>query len=690
MQKVSEIILYEYPYPIAKCYERLVRTRDVLHRHDQVRYLFEVTLKYCACLSLGQYLNSGHRDPSIDGALGCLTRPSLGHWLNLFRQCVRHNQNTDSPLFPSSIFEKTRSRSDLLKAFNVIRHFVGPEQKGNVESVSPFSFLEALITYRNKASGHGTPQREHIERFTPILEAGIIDLLHHLAELRTLRLVYISEIRVERQRFVHAMTRFMGNTPLDLPDYLRSKDDALLGHDRTLVIFDERSDAFLFTLHPLIIYASDDVFILQSSDLKRSVEYLCHHTGTLYVADQIFEDFKVRLGHYVSGDEATDASDQETIYESCLKMSLLDGTIGNNERVYLEELRNQLALSEAQARELEMKVFANSQRNTSEHLASVVHNDEPQTSPNSQNSIGLIVEQQTKLLKQFGEQVLRFMSARVYPEQPMRLDEVAAGLSVSNKDIGSISKQQFVRLITDVLNHGFAPGLVKVGYGYAIVEDHIAFKLTRGYDMKREIARAAARLVESGSRIGLDGGSTTLPIAEEIVASIEAEEVADLTIITNSLPVAQCFADFVERRGCSDHDSQVKILIAMGQIRAVTKAIANLNDSCQTEESLASLIKQIGGLDYCFVGANGITVDDAITMPTDIELPIKRKFISEAKQPYIVSDVTKFGLRYPVKIAEWSESLTILTNKPISTNTELDAILSMSKAVKISFTDIEP
>ena len=156
--KFSEAILHEYPYPIAKCYERLLRTRDLMQRRDQVRYLFEVTLKYCSCLSIAQYLRTGHHEPSIDAALSCLNRPSLGHWLNLFRQCCRRNQMAGASVFSPITFEKTRSRTSMVEAFNAIKRFADPERKGNVEAVSPLSFLEAMVTYRNRVS-NGTTLR---------------------------------------------------------------------------------------------------------------------------------------------------------------------------------------------------------------------------------------------------------------------------------------------------------------------------------------------------------------------------------------------------------------------------------------------------------------------------------------------------------------------------------------------------
>lgn len=679
-EKFSHAILHEYPYPIAKCYERLLRTRDLMQRRDQVRYLFEVTLKYCACLSIAQYLRIGHHEPSIDAALSCLSRPSLGHWLNLFRQCSRRNQLAEVGFFSPATLEKTRSRPAMIEAFNAIKRFIDPERKGNVEGVSPLSFLEAMVSYRNRAAGHGAPQRDHVESFTPILEAGLVELLEHFSELKNLRLVYISEIRIERDRFVHVMTRLMGTSPLAMSDYVSAREDALLGHDRTLLVFDNRNDAFLFSLHPLVIYANEDVFILQLSDLKRSVEYLCHDTGATYVADQIFDDFKQQLGPYLGNVDPAESTDKEGLYIGCLKMSLLDGIIEDDERRYLEEMREQLGLSVHRARELEQSLLSSFQ--------GVPERKVSEPSSTTKSSLSAIVEQQDTLLRELGAEILRFLSSRVSPSEPIRIDELVQGLSATNKAITDIPRQQFVRLVGDVLSHGYAPGLVKIGSGYAIVEDHIAFKLTKGRDLKKEIARAAVALLDSGVKIGLDGGSTTLPIAEELVSSLESELIGDLTIVTNSLPVAQMFADFVERRGWSDADSPVTILITTGQIRAVTKAIADLGDNRCTQSSLAALTVHLGGLDYCFVGANGMTLTDGITMPTTFELPIKQHFLNSASKPIVVADVTKFGLRFPVRIADWNSQITLLTNKPASDNAELSSILASDPTVRIEFADV--
>ena len=55
------------------------------------------------------------------------------------------------------------------------------------------------------------------------------------------------------------------------------------------------------------------------------------------------------------------------------------------------------------------------------------------------------------------------------------------------------------------------------------------------WDCKRQVARAAADLVDEYDTLLLDGGSTTYELAKQLVGR-------PLQIVTNSLPVANLFA----------------------------------------------------------------------------------------------------------------------------------------------------
>jgi DeoR/GlpR family transcriptional regulator of sugar metabolism len=697
---VQQTILHEYPYPIAKCYERMLRARTAADRCDQARYLFEVTLKYSACLAIADYIRSGQTDEATRASLACLARPSLGHWANLLRQCLRHTTQAALAGLGEAWLQKVRPKPAMVAAYRAMRTFVEGESKAATDSFAPIAFAEMMVRYRNRSIGHGAPQADHTEKFAPILEAGVLELLLHLETLKALPLVHLAEIRVERRQFVHTLTRFMGTSPVPLADHVTGRDAALLGNDKTLLLMPPEGTASPLSIHPLAIHVSDDVFLLHSCDLQHTVSYLCHHTGVIYAADHIYEDFREQFARFLdSNGTSASGTNVEAMYESCVRISLIDGVIAAEERQYLDELALRLSLPSERAAAIESRLAASGEFPAANPAAVTpaitpvlgreTRSREPRLQGAQTGALSNLLEQQTELLRALGQEVLGLLSRRPDPSQPMVLADVARRIGESaGATLGRVSPPQLARLLADVQNHGFAPGLTKTPVGYAIVEDHLAFKVTRDRDLKDEVARAAAALVNPGMRVGLDGGSTTLPIAKELALALDADALWDLIVVTNSLPVAQEFADLVERRGWGDTDSPVQILLCSGRIRAATKAIAEPQPGVTyTYDSLQALLSGIGGLDYCFVGANGLTVAHGITMPTDIELSSKRQFIDAARAPHIVADVSKFGVHYPVRIAGWGEALTVVTNRPGSPNPDLDAVLALRDGVRVVFAE---
>lgn len=687
---MDQQLLYEYPYPIAKCYEKLLRVRTPAERGSLSRYLFEATLKYSACVAIADCLHRAQPDSMLRDAFTCLTKPSLGHWTNLLRQCLRASQA--SPLSPLGVawLERTGKRPAMLSAYNELRAFSSPSEKHEKGSVSALSFAEAVVSYRNRSVGHGAPQVEHVERFGPLLEQGVLEFLKQLEVLRVFPLVYVGEIRAQRRTFVHSMTRLMGVTQVPLPDYITAPDLAMLGSDRTLILMNEAATAPLVSLHPLAVYVRDEVYLLQACDLGHTVSYLCHHTGDIHRADHLYEDFRDKCSAFMGEmEDKTQHSKADAVYESALRVSLVDGEIQAEERVYLEELASHVGVDAARAELLERKVREASQDLPceTETLPATLPSDASSAVDVSGGSLALVLEKHDDVLRRLGRIVLGVLSRRSDPSHPMPTGELAKRLSESkDAGLGAVSPQQLARVLADVQNHGFAPGLTRSARGYGIVEDHLAFKVTRDRDLKEELARAAVQLIPSGARIGLDGGSTTLPIARAISAELESEMLTGITIVTNSLPVVQEFSELVERRAWSDDDAPVEVLLCSGRIRPVTRALAEPREGGgETRESLEGLLRVVGGLDLCFVGANGLTVEEGITMPTDVELRTKRQLLEAAKDAYIVADVTKFGVRYPVRIAGWEENLTVLTNRARGENAELQRVLSSQHTVKIVF-----
>ena len=301
-----------------------------------------------------------------------------------------------------------------------------------------------------------------------------------------------------------------------------------------------------------------------------------------------------------------------------------------------------------------------------------------------------LVEQQTALLRQFGHEVLAFFRRQSDPARPLAPADLARQLRASGGPaVQGITVPQLLGLVQDADTRGFVPGLVRNAAGYYIAEDHIAFKLTQDVAEKRAIALECCRMIHSGMRVALDGGSTTLPIAEALVAALDEERLTDIVILTNSLPIMERIAAFVEGRGWTDDRAPVRVVTCAGIVRPNTKAIAQFNPSgTATLDSLDALFREIGQVDIAFVGANGFTLAEGITMPTNNELPIKLKMLDSAAMPCISADASKFGVRHPYQIADWYRPLTVVTNQPRQPNEELDAILAMQRNVEIRVVEV--
>lgn len=351
---IERSILNEFPYPIAKCYEKVVSAHGLFERWEKLRYLFEVTLKYLSCLSISSYLKTNREDAQINTALKYLIRPTLGHWFNLFSLTLKYHHSKDNDIFPKDICEKIRDREDLISGVNAIKNFLEPGKRAAAETTTLVQSLETMVAYRNRTAGHGAPQTDHLEEFVPLLERATVDLLLHLQFIRRIPLLYLSEIKVERTSFIHVLFRLMGTTKVLLKDFTTNKDSSLIGFDKHIFMGNVDSEVPSLSLHPLLILSKDEVYLLQSSDLRHNVEYICHHTGDVFSADRVYEDFKDTFGTYLlEKSDLPSGGDSEEVYATVLRLSLVDGVIEEEEKERLLEVARQLGIPERRAKEIE-------------------------------------------------------------------------------------------------------------------------------------------------------------------------------------------------------------------------------------------------------------------------------------------------------------------------------------------------
>lgn len=137
---------------------------------------------------------------------------------------------------------------------------------------------------------------------------------------------------------------------------------------------------------------------------------------------------------------------------------------------------------------------------------------------------------------------------------------------------------------------------------------------------KVSIGLAASRLVKSGQIIILDGGTTTLSVARSL------RDHADLTIITNSLLVAQIGA----RR------PTWTVYVVGGKLIPTSLSIVGPQARRELNDVTA---------DWAFLGAVAISGTQGFSSANPEEAEVKRAMLKSARETAVVADHTKFLAR---------------------------------------------
>jgi DeoR family transcriptional regulator, fructose operon transcriptional repressor len=166
-------------------------------------------------------------------------------------------------------------------------------------------------------------------------------------------------------------------------------------------------------------------------------------------------------------------------------------------------------------------------------------------------------------------------------------------------------------------------GLLSRTHGGAVGINNTRFEPTyrekedAKHDEKEKIGKFAATIIEDGSTIILDSGTTTLEVAKNITAK-------NITVLTNSIDIAYILSE----------KDDIEVIVTGGSLRQTTRAMVG---------SITEKILSQFRVDMAFIGANGISLSDGITTPNMIEAQSKRMMIDISHKVVILADSTKFN-----------------------------------------------
>ncbi|MFD8108957.1 DeoR/GlpR family DNA-binding transcription regulator [Streptomyces microflavus] len=205
----------------------------------------------------------------------------------------------------------------------------------------------------------------------------------------------------------------------------------------------------------------------------------------------------------------------------------------------------------------------------------------------------------------------------------VRVNELTRRLNVSDmtirRDLDALARQGVIEKV-----HGGAVPVVEASTHEPGFEVKSALELSA----KEDIARTAAAMAQPGTAIALSGGTTTYALARHLL------DVPDLTVVTNSVRVADVF-----------HDAQRP---APGRAARPGTATVVLTGGVRTpSDSLVGPVadRAIDSLhfDLLFLGVHGISAEAGLSTPNLAEAETNRRFVRSARRVVVVADHTKWG-----------------------------------------------
>jgi len=158
---------------------------------------------------------------------------------------------------------------------------------------------------------------------------------------------------------------------------------------------------------------------------------------------------------------------------------------------------------------------------------------------------------------------------------------------------------------------------------------------------KRSIGRTAARYVEDGDVILINGGTTTA----EMVPFLGAAR--DVTVITNGLNIASLLAPL----------TNIKTVITGGVLRNSELSMLG----ALTEDALHNL-----RADKLFMSSPAIHVDYGFSADDMLEVESDRNMMASAKEIIVLADHTKFGNMAMMRVAPIERVRRIITDSGTS------------------------
>jgi DeoR family transcriptional regulator, aga operon transcriptional repressor len=236
-------------------------------------------------------------------------------------------------------------------------------------------------------------------------------------------------------------------------------------------------------------------------------------------------------------------------------------------------------------------------------------------------------------------QLLELLAAEGQLQVERAAKELGVSTATIRRDFDELANQQMLARIRG--------GAVAQGVTYDLP---LRYKSERHPSEKQRIAAVAARLVQPGQVVGLNGGTTTTEVARALAVRADlttAGGAPAVTVVTNALNIA---TELAVRQ-------HIKIVVTGGVARP---------QSYELTGPLATGVLDRVSIDVAFIGVDAIDPVAGAMAQHEGEASINQLMTSQAGQVVVVADSSKIGRRAFARICAASEIDVLVTDTGVA------------------------
>ncbi len=229
--------------------------------------------------------------------------------------------------------------------------------------------------------------------------------------------------------------------------------------------------------------------------------------------------------------------------------------------------------------------------------------------------------------------------ARLRTRGAVRIAGLADELEVSSmtirRDIAELADRGLLKRV-----HGGA-----VSTSTLLAEPLFAVKSQMDIGLKDAIAMRAIKCVSPGDVIAIGGGSTTYVFAQHL---LESEQAAGITILTNSLPVAELVQAM--------ENKDVEVIVTGGVTTRSNSLVGPIADK------VISALR----VNLLFLGTHSVSVPRGFLTPNSLESATDAQLIAIADHTIVLADHTKWGNTSLSLFAGFGDVDTVITDEGLN------------------------